>query len=131
MNQAVEMIKAGDRLLIHYGMTVETAEDGLAVVALTVRDHMLNALGMTHGAVVHALADVAFALACNAGGKPTVAMHGAINYLRPTRLGDRLVARAVETAMNGRTGIYDVTISDGDGTVVATFRGTARRLNGR
>ena len=131
MNDAVEAIKAGDRMIGLLGMTVEAAEDGAAVVSMAVRDDMVNSHAMTHGAVVYALADVAFALACNAGGTPTVAMHCTINYLRPTHVGERLTARAAETAIGGRTGVYDVTVTSAEGTVVAAFRGTARQLSGR
>lgn len=131
MNAAVEAIKAGDRMVAAFGMVVEAAADGAATVSMTVREDMLNSHAMTHGGVVYALADVAFALACNAGGRPAVAMHCAIDYLRPTHAGDRLTARATEAAAAGRTGVYDVAITDSNGATVATFRGTSRQISGR
>jgi acyl-CoA thioesterase len=45
------------------------------------------------------------------------------------RLGDELVATAVERLRDGRTGICDVTIRRGD-KVVAEFRGRSRLVNG-
>lgn len=93
---------------------------------MTVSDRMVNGHGITHGGYVFLLADTTFALACNSHGQPTVAAHAGIRYLRPTRAGDTLTARAVERVRFGRNGIYDVTVTGPDGTPIAEFRGDSR-----
>jgi acyl-CoA thioesterase len=57
-----------------------------------------------------------------------VAGHCAITYLRPARLGTILTATAAERSRAGRSGIYDVTVTDADGAIVAEFRGNSRQL---
>lgn len=94
---------------------------------MTVVDFMTNGHGVTHGGFVFALADTAFAVACNGHGQTTVAAAAAIDFLAPTRIGDELTAQAVERARGGRSGIYDVTVRSGD-AVVAEFRGNSREI---
>jgi acyl-CoA thioesterase len=88
---------------------------------------MVNGHGMCHGGLVAALADSAFALACNSHGTPTVAAGFDITFLVPARTGDVLVATATERALRGRSGVYDVTVRRGEDTV-AEFRGRSRAL---
>ncbi|MET9325657.1 hydroxyphenylacetyl-CoA thioesterase PaaI [Tsukamurella sp. NPDC003166] len=112
------------------GMELTELRPGRAVVAMTVREDMVNGHGITHGGYVFTLADTAFAVACNGHGVPAVAARGDIRFLRPTRAGDALVAEAVERNRFGRSGIYDVTVRLGD-EVVAEFRGDSRSILSR
>jgi acyl-CoA thioesterase len=112
------------------GMVVERVAPGEAVLSMTIRDDMTNGHGMCHGGFIFTLADSAFAFACNTYDQRTVAQHCSVTFLRPGRLGDRLVARAVERSRTGRSGIYDVTVSAGSGEVVAEFRGHSRTISG-
>jgi acyl-CoA thioesterase len=73
---------------------------------------MLNFHGMTHGGVIFALGDIAFAAASNSHGQTAVALNVAISYLKASRAGDRLVAEAVEQHTSGPTALYDITIRD-------------------
>lgn len=102
---------------------------GRARVALTVQERHLNGHGICHGGYVFLLADAAFAYACNSHGVATVASGGDITFLRPGAAGDELVAEAVERALSGRSGLYDVTVRAG-GRVVAEFRGRSRQVPG-
>ena len=104
---------------------------GTARLAMTVTPAMVNGHGICHGGYVFTLADSAFAFACNSYDERTVAQHCAITFLRPAKLGDRLVADAVERQRAGRSGIYDIRVSDGAGQVVAEFRGHSRSIGGR
>jgi acyl-CoA thioesterase len=79
--------------------------------------------------VIFALADSAFAFACNARNQATVAMHATISFLSPAHPGDRLAATARETHLEGRNGIYDVTVHGPDGPI-AQFRGMSRAVPG-
>jgi acyl-CoA thioesterase len=117
---------AASRML---GMQVVSVGPGTAAVSMTVRDDMVNGWDLCHGGLVAALADSAFAVACNSGGTVTVAAGFDVDLLEPAHRGDELVARATETAMRGRSGVYDVVVTRAsDGTVVALFRGRSRSL---
>ncbi|GAA2988141.1 acyl-CoA thioesterase [Microbacterium terrae] len=122
-----EMLRR-DRASAALGMVVERDEPGDAAVSMLVRDDMTNGFGITHGGVVFALADTAFAMACNDGEAVTVSAGADIAFLASTRAGDRLTAHAVRRSVSGRSGIYDVTVTSGSGAVVAEFRGRARTL---
>ena len=105
------------------GMVVEVDEPGRSVVSMSVREDMTNGFGITHGGLVFALADTAFAIACNEDERVTVAAGADITFLKSTRAGQSLTAEAVRRTVSGRTGLYDVTITDETGEVVAEFRG--------
>jgi acyl-CoA thioesterase len=113
------------------GMRIEHVAPGEAVVSMEVRPDMVNGHGSAHGGLIFTLADSAFAFACNSYGERVVAQHCAITFLRPGRLGDRLSAHAVERARAGRSGIYDIRVSDGAGGLVAEFRGHSRSFGQR
>ena len=113
------------------GMELRELGAGRAVVAMVVRSDMVNGHDLCHGGLIAALADSAFALACNSRGTPTVAGGFDITFLEPAHVGDVLVATADERVLRGRSGIYDVTVGREDGTVVAEFRGRSRALPDR
>ncbi len=110
------------------GMTLEAVGPGTARLAMVVAETMVNGHGMCHGGFIFTLADSAFAFACNSRNAKCVAAQGAVSFLRPARLGERLVATAEERHLAGRSGIYDVRVTDGDGQVVAELRGHSRAI---
>lgn len=112
-----------DRASAALGMRVELDEPGHAVVSMRVRADMTNGFAITHGGFVFALADTAFAIACNEGESVTVAAGADIAFLKPTVEGQVLTADARRRTRSGRTGLYDVTVTDETGDVVAEFRG--------
>ena len=97
---------------------------------MTVTERMLNGHGSCHGGFIFSLADSAFAFACNSHGQPAVAQHCTVTYVAPGQLGMRLIADARERQRGERSGIYDVTVRDETGTVIAEFRGHSRTLPG-
>jgi acyl-CoA thioesterase len=105
------------------GMMVEHDEPGRAVVSMRVREDMLNGFAITHGGLVFALADTAFAIACNEDEKVTVAAGADITFLKSTHAGQTLTATAARRVISGRSGLYDVTVTDETGDAVAEFRG--------
>ena len=117
-----------DRASALLGMVVERDDYGHAVVSMPVRDDMVNGHDVTHGGFVFALADTAFAIACNDDVAVTLAAGADITFLKATRAGQTLTATAVERSLRGRSGIYDVTVTDDTGDVVAEFRGRSRTL---
>lgn len=112
------------------GVEIVSVGEGIATLALTVAAQHCNGHGICHGGVTFLLADSAFAYASNSRNQATVAQHNSITYTAPGRIGDRLVATAREVALNGRSGIYDVTVTRQDGAVIAEFRGLSRAVRG-
>jgi acyl-CoA thioesterase len=112
------------------GMTLDAIRPGYARMRMRVREDMLNGHGTCHGGYIFMLADSAFAFACNSHNFNTVGAGCTIDYLAPGRAGDVLVAEAVEQALAGKTGVYDVVVTDQDGRKVALFRGKSHRVAG-
>ena len=112
------------------GMTLDVIRPGYARMRMRVREDMLNGHGTCHGGYIFMLADSAFAFACNSHNFNTVGAGCTIDYLAPGRAGDVLVAEAVEQALSGKTGVYDVVVTDQDGRKVALFRGKSHRVAG-
>ena len=108
------------------GMEVQSSGPGFAIVSMRVRDDMLNGYNVMHGGLIFALADTAFAIACQETEAVTLAAGAEISFLRPVKSGELLTAFAERRILSGRSGIYDVRIADETGAVVAEFRGHSR-----
>ena len=127
---------AGDAASQALGMVLDEVRPGYARISMQVRDDMVNGHSICHGGLVFALADSAFAFACNSYNRVAVAQACDIVFVAPARLGDVLVAEAVERSRFGRNGIYDVTVTagadggSGGGGLVAEFRGRSRQVAG-
>jgi acyl-CoA thioesterase len=111
------------------GMEILEIKAGHAVLAMTVKPEMVNGQRIAHGGFIFTLADSAFAFACNSHNERVVAAQGNITFIRPGKLGDRLVATADEISRSGRSGIYDVNVAV-DGVTIAEFRGHSRTIAG-
>ena len=118
-----EKMRARDRASRSLGIAVEETGAGTATARVRVSDDMLNGFGVCHGGHLFALADTAFAFACNSYGVVTVAAGGSIDFLRPAHAGDQLTATATERSRGKRTGVYDVVVRNQRGKEVALFRG--------
>lgn len=94
------------------GATVEAIDSGYSRVSLVVTESMLNFHGITHGAIVFGLGDIAFAAASNSHGQKAVALNVSVSFLRATAAGDHLVAEAKEVSMGGATALYDIVVTD-------------------
>ncbi|MBV8913221.1 MAG: hydroxyphenylacetyl-CoA thioesterase PaaI [Acetobacteraceae bacterium] len=117
---------ANDSACKQLGIEITDIGPGRARLEMVISGTMANGFGMCHGGFIFALADSAFAYACNTHGEKVVAAQGSITYLRPGSPGERLVAVAQERARMKRSGIYDVNVATADGTTVAEFRGHSR-----
>jgi acyl-CoA thioesterase len=111
------------------GMEILQIRPGEAVLTMTVGPHMVNGHGIAHGGFIFLLADSAFAFACNSHNQRAVAAQCNISFIRPGRLGDRLIATAREISRSGRSGIYDVRVTVDD-TAIAELRGHSRTIGG-
>jgi acyl-CoA thioesterase len=128
--RSAEAMWADDRASKWIGMRLEEVGPGRARLSLDVREDHLNGHGICHGGVIFALADSAFAFACNSHNRVAVAQHNSISYLSPGKGGETLVAEAREVSLTGRSGLTDVTVTGGDGRAVALFRGASRQIGG-
>ena len=125
--RSAEAMWVGDAASQALGMTVVDVGPGTAEVSMKVREDMVNGWALCHGGLIAALADSAFAFACNSHGVVTVASGFEVSFLESAHLGDELVATAVERALRGRSGLYDVTVRRAsDDAVIAEFRGRSR-----
>jgi phenylacetic acid degradation protein PaaD len=128
--RAVEALWRGDSASRGLGMVIESCGPGRATVSMRIRADMVNGHGVCHGGLIFALADSAFAFACNTYNAVTVASAANVEFLLPARLGDELTATAEERSRSKRTGIYDVTVHNSQGECVALFRGRSHEIGG-
>jgi acyl-CoA thioesterase len=113
-----------------WGLAIEDAREGYARVRMTLRDDMLNGHRSAHGGMIFALADSAFAYACNSRNETTVAQNATIAFLAPAQAGEVLVAEAQELSRAGKSGVYRVSVKTADGRVMAEFTGLSRTIGG-
>lgn len=112
------------------GIRVEEVRPGYARLSMTVTKNMVNGHNLCHGGLIFTLADSTFAFACNSHNQRAVAAGASIEFLAPAFLGDVLTAEGVEQALKGRTGVYDMKVSNQNGEVVALFRGKSATIKG-
>lgn len=127
---AAQALSTRDRASDALGMKLIEVRPGYARMRMSVREDMVNLHGTAHGGLVFTLADSAFAYACNSHNKIAVASSCSIDFLRPAHLGETLTATAVEQALIGRSGVYDVRVENNKGELVALFRGKSAQIRG-
>lgn len=121
---------ANDHASQRLGMSLDHVAPGEAILSMTITEAMSNGHGNCHGGYLFTLADSAFAFACNSYNSLVVAQHCTITFLVPGRVGDRMTATAREVSRKGRSGIYDIRITNQTGEHVAEFRGHSRLVKG-
>jgi acyl-CoA thioesterase len=112
------------------GVKLDAVGPGSASMSMAVEKHHTNGHDICHGGFIFALADSAFAFACNSYNQVAVAQHNTISFIAPSFQGDRLTAVAREVTRNGRSGLYDVRVTNQDGRLIAEFRGASRVIKG-
>jgi acyl-CoA thioesterase len=119
---------AKDRVAQDLNIQLVSVSAGAASMTMTVQERMLNGFAICHGGYITILADTAFAYACNSYNDVTVASSLGIEFIAAVQGGDVLTAKAKEISLAGRTGLYDIDISNQDGKRVAVMRGRSYRL---
>lgn len=122
----LDAMLARDRFSQWLGLKVKIST-GSAEALLTVREDMLNGFGVLHGGITFALADSAFAFACNSRNDLMLSLDAHISFLKKVELGDTLKASVEELHCGKSTGVYQVNITNQNNVLVAAFRGTAYR----
>jgi acyl-CoA thioesterase len=123
--RVAERMMKDDRAAAALGIQLDEISPGFARMSLLISDEMVNGFGICHGGITFSLADTAFAYACNSRNRKSIALGCTINYLKAVKPGDKLTATAREQSAGGRIGLYDISLSNQEGTVVAEFRGTS------
>jgi len=121
---------ANDKASQSLGIRVVEISPGYARLSMRVRDDMVNGHSICHGGLVFTLADSAFAFSCNSHNENTVAAAASIDFLAPAHEGDELTAIATEVWRSRRSGIYEIVVTNQEGTRVALFRGRSHRIDG-
>ncbi|MEY3399179.1 MAG: hypothetical protein RL220_1773 [Bacteroidota bacterium] len=108
---------------------IERIQDGpgYSVLRMKVRSEMLNGFGIAHGGITYCLADSALAFASNSHGIQAVSIETSISHVAPVKEGDTLTTEVQEQSLTRRTGLYQITVKNQDGTPVAYFKGTVYR----
>jgi len=127
MDMVLKQYFEGDAPAAHFGMTIEKAEPGLAVIRMPVDERHRNGVGVVHGAVLFALGDFALAVASNAGGQVAVAVDGMIHFHAAVPLGGELIAVCRERYAAGRLSWFDIEITREEGALAATMQGLVTR----
>ncbi len=115
----------------HLGIAIEEVRLGYARLSMAVTQSHVNGHKVAHGGLIFTLADSAFALACNSYNQNALAQHCTITFTAPGQLGDQLMAEAIERHNAGRSGIYDVKVTNQNADLIAEFRGNSRTIKGQ
>ena len=122
---------AADKAAHALGLAVSAISPGHASVTMTVREDMLNSIGICQGGLITTLADMAFAYACNSYNELTVASGFDVDLLGPGQLGDKLTASGRVISQGSRMGVYDIDVTNQSGERIAVFRGRSYRMKGK
>jgi acyl-CoA thioesterase len=120
-----------DKAAQKMGIVIESLEPGQATLSMQVLEWMIQGHMICHGGFIFALADTAMAYASNKDATTHVALNANIDFLKPTKLGDHLIARASEGDRTRKTGMYNVTVAIKNGPLIAEFRGRTYALSTR
>ena len=124
-----EHILNNDRFSQWLGVKILSCETGYSKISMVIREEMVNGLGIVHGGVTFALADSAFAFACNSYNRRSVALDTSINFIKPALIGDELIAEAKEVHNGKSTGLYQISVFNQKNEIIATFKGLCFRTD--
>ncbi len=113
-----------------WGIAIEEAREGYSRIRMRLRPDMLNGHGKAHGGMVYALADTAFAYACNSRNLRSVGAQATMVFLDGAEEGEMLIAEAQEQALVARSGVHNVSVRTDAGRPVAEFQGFSRSVGG-
>ena len=128
-NSVVTQMMKDDLFSQWLGIQIIEIKEGYSKIKMSVRNEMMNGLGIVHGGIAFSLADSSFAFACNNRNNLSVALDTSINFLKPVHVGDELIAEAKEIHNGKSTGLYHITITNQNNHTVALFKGTCFRTN--
>jgi len=110
------------------GIELMQVKCGAAIAVMTVKDFMLNGHKTCHGGQIFSLADSAFAFACNSQNQAAVALSCTIDFIHPAFKDDILTATAEELHQGGRSGVYQIKVTNQNQQLIAIFKGNSARI---
>lgn len=110
------------------GVKLIEIKENYCLIEMPIREEMINGLKTVHGGVTFSFADSALAFSSNNTGNAAVALNCMINFTKAVKLGDTLFAESVLITDTRKTAVYDITITNQQKIVVASFRGTVYKL---
>lgn len=112
------------------GIRLLEISPGRARMEMRVRPDMVNGHGTCHGGMIFTLADACFAYACHSRNRNAVAQRADISFIATAPVDALLTAIAEERATTGRSGVYDISVTDEQGRTIGLFRGHSRQISG-
>jgi acyl-CoA thioesterase len=104
---------------------------GYALVEMDIRDDMANIFGMVHGGAIFSLIDEAFEISCNTYGTVAVALNITVTYHKPPTKGAILRAESKEIYRSRKTATYEIRVTEGDDSLIASCQALAYRKEER
>ena len=103
--------------------------EGYSKVAMKVAPEHRNFNGLTFGGIIAAVADQAFAYACNAASYPSIASQFNIHFIAGPGENDELIAEGRVVRSGKRVGLTDITVTNQDSKLIAKATGTSIPVN--
>lgn len=125
--EIVDLMMSEDAFSQWLGIEVLEISKGSSVLKMTVRKEMANGFGVAHGGITYSIADSALAFACNSHGVKSMSIETSISHTKPVKVGDTLIAKAIEKTKGNKIAVYDIPIENQNGELVALFKGTVYR----
>lgn len=115
-----------DRFAKHVGTKLIEVKPGYARVMMEITENHLNGVDMVQGGAIFALADYAFAAACNSSGMLTVGINVNISYVKSPR-GKVLMAIAKEISSGRKICNVHIDVLDENEDLIAVVQATGYR----
>jgi acyl-CoA thioesterase len=122
--EIVNLMMKEDSFSQWLGVEIEKIDFGVCKLRSKVTFEMLNGFRIAHGGISYSLADSALAFASNSRGVQCVSIETSISHVKKISEGDIISAEAMEIHRGRTTGIYDITLKNQHGQIVALFKGT-------
>lgn len=120
-------LSQGDRFAANTGCILKEVREGYARAELVVTPDHLNAGGVCQGGVYFTLADIALAAVMNSREQLTFGIENNIVFLKSAKVGDTLIAEAVEVFNHHKIPYVDVRITNQNGDLCSVVTGLAYR----
>lgn len=121
----IERLLCGEPFTKALNIRLVASGEGRAVLEMDITEGLTNDKGICHGGALFTLADVAFGAAALQDGNVVVTVGSDMHFLRPGRCGGLVRATALLLSRTGRSGLFQVSLSDNTGRVIAAgmFKG--------
>ncbi len=126
-NNVVEKMMEDDLFSQWLQIKVIEIAEGYSKIKMELRKEMVNGFNVIHGGIIFALADSAFAFACNNRNNLSMALDCSISFNKASKPEDELIAEAREIHNGRNTGLYLIIITNQNNDHVALFKGTCFR----